>query len=95
MARGVDEVRIPVRATPRAGRDLIDGVRDGQLVVRVAAAPAGGAANEAVLRLVADAAGVPRTSVRLVLGLTGRRKLVAVVGADRASLVARWPNLGV
>ena len=95
MPRGGRELRIPVRATPRGGRDSIDGVRDGQLIVRVAAAPADGAANEAVLRLVAEAAGVPRTSVRLIAGATGRRKLIAVAGADRGSLVARWPDLGV
>jgi uncharacterized protein YggU (UPF0235/DUF167 family) len=93
--RGFGELRIPVRATPRGGRDSIDGVRDGLLLVRVAAAPADGAANEALLRLVAEAAGVPRTSVRLVTGATGRRKVVAVEGADRAALVARWPDLGV
>ncbi|HSO28432.1 MAG TPA: DUF167 family protein [Candidatus Sulfomarinibacteraceae bacterium] len=91
----VRELRIPVRATPRAGRDSIDGVRDGCLLVRVAAAPADGAANEAVLRLVAAEAGVPRRAVRLVAGAAGRRKLVAVDGADRAALVARWPDLGV
>jgi hypothetical protein len=94
-ARAPGEIRIPVRATPRGGRDSIDGVRDGCLLVRIAAAPADGAANEAVLRLVAEAAAVPRRSVRLVAGLTGRRKLVAAEGADRAALIARWPDLGV
>ena len=84
-----------MRATPRGGRDWIDGVRDGRLLVRVAAAPADGAANEAVLRLIAEAAGVPRASARLVAGATGRRKVVAVAGADRASLLLRWPDLGV
>lgn len=95
MPPGTREIRIPVRAVPRAGRDSIDGVRDGRLLVRVAATPAEGAANEAVLRLVAEAVGVPRRSVRLVTGAAGRRKLIAVDGADRASLVARWPDLGV
>jgi uncharacterized protein YggU (UPF0235/DUF167 family) len=89
------EVRIPVRVTPRGGRDSIDGVRDGRLLVRVAAAPADGLANEAVLRLVAEAAGVPRRAVRLVAGATGRRKLVSADGAERAALVARWPDLDV
>lgn len=92
---GPGEVRVPVRVTPRGGRDAIDGVRDGQLLVRVAAAPADGAANESVLRLLADAAGVPRRAARLVSGATGRRKVVALDGVDRASLVARWPDLGV
>lgn len=89
------ELRIDVRVTPRGGRDSIDGVRDGHLLVRVAAAPADGAANESVLRLVAQAAGVPRRAARLIAGATGRHKLVAVEGADRAALIARWPDLGV
>jgi len=55
----------------------------------VAAAPADGAANESVLRLVAQAAGVPRRAARLIAGATGRHKLVAVEGADRAALIAR------
>ena len=95
MTRGSRELRIRVRVTPRGGRDAIDGVRDGALLVRVAAAPADGAANESVLRLVADAAGVPRRAARLVAGATGRHKLVVVEGADRAALLERWPDLGV
>ena len=89
------ELRIPVRAMPRGGRDSIDGVREGRLIVRVAAAPADGAANEAVLRLVAEAAAVPRRAVRLLAGAAGRRKLVGAEGADRAALMARWPDLDV
>jgi hypothetical protein len=89
------ELLVPVRVTPRGGRDSIDGVRDGCLLVRVAAAPADGAANEAVLRVIADAAAVPRGAVRLVTGATVRRKLVAVEGVDRAAIIARWPDLGV
>jgi len=95
MIGGSRELRIEVRVTPRGGRDSIDGVRDGKLLVRVAAAPADGAANEAVLRLVAQAAGVPRRAARLIAGATGRHKLVAVEGADRAAMIARWPDLVV
>jgi uncharacterized protein YggU (UPF0235/DUF167 family) len=95
MTPGSREVRIGVRVTPRGGRDSIDGVREGKLLVRVAAAPADGAANESVLRLVAQAAGVPRRAARLIAGATGRHKLVAVEGVDRAALIARWPDLGV
>ena len=57
------EVRIPIRVTPRAGRDSIDGVRDGALAVRVAAPPADGAANIAVTQLIAGMLGIaPRGS---------------------------------
>jgi uncharacterized protein YggU (UPF0235/DUF167 family) len=91
---GAGEARLGIRVTPRGGRDAVEGVRDGLLQVRVAAAPAGGAANAAVLRLVAAALGVPPSSVRVVSGATGRRKVLGIAGIERATLVARWPELG-
>jgi hypothetical protein len=84
-----------VRCVPRAGADHIDGVLEGGLRIRVAAPAADGAANEALLRLLAHELGVPRGAVRLVAGATGRNKLVAIEGIDRDELIARWPDLGV
>lgn len=95
MTRRADEVRLALRVTPRGGRDVIEGVRDGTLRIRVAAAPVDGGANDAVIRLVAEALGVPRSSVRLVTGATARTKIVAVTGITRSVLEARWPDLGV
>jgi uncharacterized protein YggU (UPF0235/DUF167 family) len=85
-------VRIPVRLTPRGGADRIDGVRDGVLRVRVAAPPVDGAANEALVRLIAAELDVPRSAVRLITGATARTKVVEVAGADDA-VAARWPGL--
>jgi uncharacterized protein YggU (UPF0235/DUF167 family) len=61
----------------------------------VAAAPVDGAANAAVTRLVADALGVPPSSVSVVSGATGRRKILGIDGLDRSTIEARWPELGV
>ena len=87
------EVRIAVRVTPRAGEDRIDDVEAGRLRVRVAAAPADGAANAAVLRLLADALDVPPSRLRIASGARGRQKLVAVSGITPARVAARWPDL--
>ena len=59
------------------------------LRVRVAAKAAGGAANEELVRFLADALGLPRSSVRIVSGATSRRKTVAVVGRTRGEIAAR------
>lgn len=80
---------------PRAGVDRIEGVVEGVLRVRVTAPPTGGAANEALLRLLAAELGLPRGSVRLVAGATGRRKLVAVDGVGADELRARFPGLAL
>ncbi len=89
------EARFLVRLTPRAGRDRVDGVGDdGVLRVRVAAAPVDDLANRAVIRLLAAELGVPASAVRIIAGSSARRKLIAVDGASRAMLEARWPGLG-
>jgi len=87
--------RFAVRLTPRAGRDEIDGVVEGVLRVRVAAAPVDGAANDALCRLIARELDVAPTTVELIAGTSGRRKRIAVHGIEPASLLARWPDLGV
>lgn len=54
-----------------------------------------GAANHALVRLLAEELGVPRSDVRLVAGSTAREKLIVVDGLDREVIVARWPGLRV
>lgn len=88
-------VLIPVRVTPRASRDGIDGVVDGLLRIRVTASPVDGGANAAVERLIADALDVPPSSVRVARGAAARRKMIAVTDLTREALVDRWPDLGV
>ena len=82
-----------VRLTPRAGRDEVGGVDEaGVLRVRVAAPPVDGAANEALVRLLAPELGVPRSAVRLESGTRSRSKRVRVaLGPDVVR--PRWPHL--
>ena len=88
--------RFAIRVTPRGGRDAIEGVtEDGVLRVRVRAAPVDGAATEAVLRLIADALGVPRSRVTLEAGATARTKRLCVDGIDTEVIRSRWPGVEV
>jgi hypothetical protein len=84
-----------VRLTPRGGTDRGDGVLDGVLRARVAAPPVDGAANEALLRLLAEELRVPRRDVRLVAGAGGRTKTVVVDGLGPDRVLERWPGLRV
>ncbi len=86
-------LEIRVRLTPRGGRDALEGVdelSDGSRVVtaRVRAAPEGGAANEALRRLVAGALGVPAGTVALAAGHTARLKTLRVAGDGAALALA-------
>jgi uncharacterized protein YggU (UPF0235/DUF167 family) len=70
-----EQGRLAVRVTPNARREAI-GIADGVLQVKVRAKPQDGAANEAVLELLAEALGVATSRLRLLRGATGRDKLV-------------------
>ena len=89
------EVRFAVRLTPKGGADRVDGVVDGVLRVRVAAAPVDGAANSSLVRLLADELGVGKRDVRLVAGAGGRSKVVAVDGIVAGRIRERWPGLAL
>jgi uncharacterized protein (TIGR00251 family) len=70
--------RIPIRVQPRASRDEIVGWKAERLLIRVTAPPVDDRANVAACRLVAKAAGVPRSAVRVASGARSRDKLIEV-----------------
>ena len=70
--------RFEVRVQPRASSNEIVGARDGVLRVRLQAPPVDGAANDALVRFLADEFGVPRRLVRIVSGFGSRNKVVEV-----------------
>jgi len=75
-----------VRLQPRARRDEVVGERGGAIVIRVTAPPVDGKANAALCAFVARAAGVGRSRVSVVRGLSSRDKVVRVEGADEMAL---------
>jgi len=79
-------VRFSVHVQPRAARTELRGVHNGALRVRVQAPPVDGAANAALVELLADSLGVPRRSVRVVSGETARLKVVDIEGVDAAAI---------
>lgn len=85
-------LQVDVRLTPRSRNDAIEGVErrpDGRAVlkVRVRAAPFEGAANTALLRLLAEALDTPPGRVKLIGGATARIKRVGI-GGDPARLIS-------
>lgn len=82
---------IAVRVTPRASRDAVEGFDDtGVLRVRVTAPPAEGAANAAVVKVLAKALGIPAREIVLVAGTTSRMKRFEVP-LDAGELRRRLP----
>ena len=90
---GRSEVRLTVRVQPRASRSRVAGRHGEALKLQVAAPPVEGAANAAVIELLAAWLGVPRRDLRLAHGERGRDKVIAIVAADPAALARRIEGL--
>jgi uncharacterized protein len=74
---------LAIRVSPRSSKPGIGGWRAAaagreELEVRVAEAPADGAANDAVVRLLAKALGISRSEVSIISGETSRHKRIAI-----------------
>jgi uncharacterized protein (TIGR00251 family) len=75
--------------TPRSGITAFAGLEGDALRLRVAAPPVEGAANAAIVKFLAGVTGVPRSSISIVSGETGRRKRVLFKGVSVDDLAAR------
>lgn len=64
-------------------------MRDGRVVVRVNAPPVDGAANEAVIAVLADALDVAKRDVQITAGATSRNKSVEIAGLSREEIARR------
>jgi len=87
FVRTATGLRVHVLAQPRASRDAILGVHDGQLKIALRSAPVEGEANASLVAFLAKALGVPKKAVTLAQGESSRRKTVIVAG-DPAALEA-------
>lgn len=81
-------MRVAVHVQPRASRSEIIGQHGTALKVRLQAPPVDGAANEALVRLLADSLGVSPRAVRVVAGATSRTKTVEVDGTTEHAVRA-------
>jgi uncharacterized protein len=85
----MESTRVRLRVSPGAARAGVVGRHGEGWKIRVAAAPEGGRANEAVIRLLADTLSVPRDAVTLVSGHAGRDKIVELAGLGPAQIERR------
>ena len=75
-------------ATPRASRNALCAWHDGRLKVALAAPPVDGEANKTLVKFMAEVLNVPKSTVSVSSGATGRRKVVAVSSMSAAEVAA-------
>ena len=77
--------RINIRVIPRAKRDDVEGRRGDAFVVRLQAPPVEGAANKALVKILAKKLGVRSGDVTIVAGHKARDKVIEVKGVSQAA----------
>ncbi|MBK7998735.1 MAG: YggU family protein [Verrucomicrobia bacterium] len=84
-----DGVVLSIKVQPRASMNEIGEAMGAELKVKVTAPPVDSAANEAVLRLLADVLDCPRGSVQLIRGNTSRHKQILIQRIPLETVVAK------
>ena len=87
-------VTIKVRVQPKASRNQVDGYSAGSLRLRVTAPPQAGKANMAVISLLAETLGVPKSRLRIIRGHGSRQKLVQVTSLTPEDLERALNSIG-
>jgi uncharacterized protein len=85
----MESTRLRLRVSPGAARARVVGRHGEAWKIRVGAAPEGGRANEAVIRLLAETLSLPRAAVTLVSGHGGRDKIVQLAGLGPSQIERR------
>lgn len=82
-------IEVRVRVVPRASSERIEGFHGDRLKIRLSAPPAGGEANDALVRFLARAARVPPSKGRVVAGHRDRSKTVLLECSDAGAAAER------
>ena len=80
-------IRLPVKVTPKASADRIQGWAEdenGERVLKIAvtAVPEDGKANKAVIALLAKRLKLPKSAIEIASGHTARRKTLLIDGDE-------------
>lgn len=77
-----DGVVIKIRVQPRASKNRVSGPMGDTLKVAVTSPPVDGAANSACIEFFAGLLKVPKTTIEIISGHTGRTKLLKIYGVN-------------
>jgi len=73
-------MKIKLRVLPRSSKNEVVGeMSDGTLKVKLTAAPIDGAANNALVELLADYFNKPKNKIKIVAGATSKNKTVEII----------------
>jgi uncharacterized protein (TIGR00251 family) len=81
-------MQVSVRVIPRSSRNVLEW-EEGAIKARLTAPPVDGAANAALIALLAETLSLPKRAITLIRGTTGRQKTVEIEGLEQAEIIQR------
>ena len=76
-------ITIEIKVEPRASKKGIAGVMDNNILkVKLSAPPVEGAANEELIKIIAEATGIKKSSIRIIRGLSSKNKVIEISGVS-------------
>ncbi len=84
--------KLTVKVQPGARRNEVAGFEGDVLRLRVTAPPREGRANQAVVSLLSETLGIPKSAIKLVRGERSRDKVFAIEGATLDEIRRRVPR---
>ena len=79
-----DGITIEVKVEPRSSRKQITGIMDNTILkVKLTAPPVDGSANDQLIELISESTGVKKSQIKIIRGLSSKRKLVEITGVDK------------
>ena len=82
-------IEIAVLVVPRSAKTRVIGTHDERIKIAVAAPPADGAANKALVKALSRWLGLAKGRISIARGAEGRRKTINLAGIDRGE-VEEW-----
>lgn len=83
------EATLDIRVIPRSPRTSVDGMRGAAILVRLAAPPVDGAANDALIAFLSAALDLPRRQITIVSGERSRDKRVRIAGIGTDAAISQ------
>ncbi|MFC1921331.1 DUF167 domain-containing protein [Chloroflexota bacterium] len=91
-----EEAKLVIRVQPNARKNELQGFREGQLYIKIAALPVEGKANQELVSYLSDILGIAKSRITVEKGVTGRRKLISIAGLNQErvnAIIADMDNL--
>ncbi len=75
-----------VRVLPRSSKNIVAGVSEGMLKIKLTAPPVEGAGNEMLIRFLSEKLNIPKTKISIIRGQSSRSKAIFAEGLSIIAL---------